>query len=53
MAGILNKFTKKLLRPNAIPNNELADFISRVPDNEELVRGTDLIYISVKSKIKI
>merc|ERR1712109_133017 len=31
-----NKFTKKLLRPNAINNNELADFISRVPDNEEL-----------------
>merc|ERR1712241_804522 len=36
MAWGTNKFTKKLLRPNAIANNELADFISRVPDNEEL-----------------
>ena len=34
----VNKFTKKILRPNAINNNELVDFISRVPDNEELVR---------------
>ena len=32
-----NKFTKRLRNPNAISNNELADFISRVPDNEELV----------------
>lgn len=38
MAWGVNKFTKKLLRPNAINNNELVDFISRVPDNEELVR---------------
>ena len=40
MAWGTNKFTKKLLRPNAIANNELADFISRVPDNEELVSNT-------------
>ena len=33
-----NKFLKKLFKPWAINNNELADFISRVPDNEELVR---------------
>ena len=39
MAWGTNKFTKKLLKPNAIANNELADFISRVPDNEELVRS--------------
>ncbi len=37
MAWGLNKFTKKLLRPNALNNNEFADFISRVPDDEELV----------------
>lgn len=37
MAWGTNKFFKKLIKPNAIPNNELADFISRVPDNEELV----------------
>ena len=36
MAWGTNKFTKKLLRPKALNNNELADFISRVPDNEEL-----------------
>ena len=33
-----NKFLKKLIKPWAVNNNELADFISRVPDNEELVR---------------
>ena len=37
MAWGTNKFFKKLIKPNAIANNELADFISRVPDNEELV----------------
>jgi hypothetical protein len=33
----LNKFTKKLRNPNAIPNNELLDFLSRVPDTDEKV----------------
>lgn len=33
----INKFTRKILRPNTIPNNELLDLISRVPDNEEKV----------------
>ena len=37
MAWGANKFLKKLFKPNAISNNELADFISRVPDNEEIV----------------
>ena len=32
-----NKFLKKLVKPMAVNNNELADFISRVPDNEKLV----------------
>ena len=36
MAWGANKLTKKLLRPKALANNELVDFISRVPDNEEL-----------------
>ncbi|RWS16204.1 multiple C2 and transmembrane domain-containing protein 1-like isoform X8 [Dinothrombium tinctorium] len=35
MAWGINKFTKKLRNPNAIPNNEILDFLSRVPDNEE------------------
>ena len=41
MAWGCNKFLKKLIKPNAISNNELADFISRVPDNEELVSYAD------------
>ena len=32
----INKFTKKLIRPNTVTNNELLDFLSRVPDDEEL-----------------
>ncbi|XP_047735866.1 multiple C2 and transmembrane domain-containing protein isoform X2 [Hyalella azteca] len=32
----VNKFLKNLLRPNAINNNELVDFLSRVPDDENL-----------------
>ena len=45
MAWGTNKFTKKLLRPNAVNNNELADFISRVPDNEELVSQLVIVEI--------
>ena len=33
----INKFTRKLLRPHSIPNNEALDFLSRVPDDEQLV----------------
>jgi len=33
----INKFTRKILRPHTIPNNELLDLLSRVPDNEEKV----------------
>ena len=43
MAWGCNKFLKKLFKPNAISNNELADFISRVPDNEELVSIIDYV----------
>ena len=38
---------KKLFKPNAISNNELADFISRVPDNEEMVSTPALKSIDV------
>jgi hypothetical protein len=37
MAWGINKFTKKLRSPDAIPNNELMDFLSRVPDSDEKV----------------
>ena len=35
----VNKITKKLIRPWATSNNELTDFLSRVPDRVELVRN--------------
>ncbi|XP_063432258.1 multiple C2 and transmembrane domain-containing protein 1-like isoform X3 [Mytilus trossulus] len=38
----VNKFTKKLRAPNAIPNNELLDFLSRVPSDSELVQYKEL-----------
>ncbi|CAL1542502.1 unnamed protein product, partial [Lymnaea stagnalis] len=37
LAWGINKFTKKLRKPNAISNNELLDFLSRVPSDKELV----------------
>ncbi len=36
MAWGVNKFSKKLIRPTYVPNNELLDFLSRVPDDEEI-----------------
>ncbi|CAC5371380.1 Multiple C2 and transmembrane domain-containing protein 2,Multiple C2 and transmembrane domain-containing protein,Multiple C2 and transmembrane domain-containing protein 1 [Mytilus coruscus] len=42
MAWGINKFTKKLRAPNAIPNNELLDFLSRVPSDSELVQYKEL-----------
>uniref|UniRef100_A0A1I8A2Y5 C2 domain-containing protein n=1 Tax=Steinernema glaseri TaxID=37863 RepID=A0A1I8A2Y5_9BILA len=36
MAWGINKFTKKLRNPHFIPNNELLDFLSRVPCDQEL-----------------
>ncbi|XP_048258170.1 multiple C2 and transmembrane domain-containing protein 1-like isoform X3 [Haliotis rufescens] len=38
LAWGINKFTKKLRKPNAIPNNELLDFLSRVPSDSELLQ---------------
>lgn len=35
--GII-KFTKRIIRPHVVSNNEVLDFLSRVPDDEELVR---------------
>ena len=43
-----NKFLKKLIKPWAVNNNELADFISRVPDHEELVTTGCFIMIDIK-----
>lgn len=35
----INKFTKKLRNPYAIDNNELLDFLSRVPSDVQKVRN--------------
>jgi len=37
------KFTKKLINPNAIDNNELLDFLSRVPDHVQCIRAKNTI----------
>ena len=38
----INKFSKKFIRPDFVPNNELLDFLSRVPDDEELLDFREL-----------
>ncbi|PAA67217.1 hypothetical protein BOX15_Mlig018193g1 [Macrostomum lignano] len=42
LAWGLNKFTKKILRPNAIDNNEVLDFLSRVPSDVDLAQTREL-----------
>ncbi|ELT94467.1 hypothetical protein CAPTEDRAFT_227763 [Capitella teleta] len=42
LAWGLNKFTKKLRKPNAIDNNELLDYLSRVPSDKELMMYREL-----------
>ncbi|KDR14857.1 Multiple C2 and transmembrane domain-containing protein 1, partial [Zootermopsis nevadensis] len=37
MAWGVNKFARKLIRPHTVPNNEILDLLSRVPDDEDLV----------------
>ncbi|XP_077989292.1 multiple C2 and transmembrane domain-containing protein 1-like isoform X2 [Glandiceps talaboti] len=37
-----NKFTKKLRNPHFIDNNELADYLSRVPSEDELLQYREL-----------
>lgn len=43
LAWGINKFTKKLRKPNAIDNNELVDFLSRVPDNVQCIKAQNMI----------
>ncbi|EDS45774.1 multiple C2 domain and transmembrane region protein [Culex quinquefasciatus] len=33
----LIKFSRRLIRPHSVPNNEVLDLLSRVPDDEEIV----------------
>lgn len=34
----LIKFSRRIIRPHSVPNNEVLDLLSRVPDDEEIVR---------------
>lgn len=43
LAWGINKFTKKIRNPNAIDNNELMDFLSRVPDNTQCLKQQNVI----------
>lgn len=43
------KFSRRLLRPHSVPNNEVLDLLSRVPDDEQLVSP----YIILEGKLKI
>ncbi|GLV39850.1 Multiple C2 domain and transmembrane region protein [Carabus blaptoides fortunei] len=37
-----NKFARRILRPHSVPNNEVLDLLSRVPDDELLLDYRDL-----------
>ncbi|XP_047027144.1 multiple C2 and transmembrane domain-containing protein-like [Helicoverpa zea] len=38
----IHKFTRKILRPNRIPNNEIMDLLSRVPNDEILLNCEEM-----------
>ena len=38
----INKFSRALIMPNTVPNNELLDFLSRVPNDEMLKDAREL-----------
>ncbi|XP_046427274.1 multiple C2 and transmembrane domain-containing protein isoform X4 [Neodiprion fabricii] len=42
MAWGVNKFFRKILRPHTVPNNELLDLLSRVPNDEDLISYREL-----------
>ncbi|XP_022105841.1 multiple C2 and transmembrane domain-containing protein 2-like isoform X3 [Acanthaster planci] len=42
LAWGINKFTKKLRKPHAIPNNELLDYLSRIPSDNQLKHYQEL-----------
>ncbi|XP_054070575.1 multiple C2 and transmembrane domain-containing protein 2 isoform X1 [Rissa tridactyla] len=48
----INKFTKKLRNPYAIDNNELLDFLSRVPSDVQKVQRAELKPYSSSSPIR-
>lgn len=38
----IHKFTRKILRPNRVPNNEILDLLSRVPNDEILLNCEEI-----------
>ncbi|XP_058054608.1 multiple C2 and transmembrane domain-containing protein, partial [Anopheles bellator] len=38
----LVKFSRRLFRPHTVPNNEVLDLLSRVPDDEEIIMWREL-----------
>ncbi|XP_030886808.1 multiple C2 and transmembrane domain-containing protein 2-like isoform X2 [Leptonychotes weddellii] len=48
----INKFTKKLRNPYAIDNNELLDFLSRVPSDVQKVQYAELKLCSSQSPVR-
>lgn len=52
----INKYTKRLRKPNYISNNELLDFLSRCPTNKQLQQWQELslaVYHRQQSNSKI
>ncbi|XP_077084008.1 multiple C2 and transmembrane domain-containing protein 2 isoform X2 [Siphateles boraxobius] len=48
----IHKFTKKLRNPYAIENNEVMDFLSRVPSDVQMAQYTELSSCSLHSPVK-
>lgn len=47
LAFVINKFTKRFRKPKGyVDNNELADFISRLPSDPELMQYRELKLLS-------
>ena len=44
----LVKFSRRLVRPHSVPNNEVLDLLSRVPDDEEIVSWMTLLSAGYK-----
>uniref|UniRef100_A0A182NHJ8 C2 domain-containing protein n=1 Tax=Anopheles dirus TaxID=7168 RepID=A0A182NHJ8_9DIPT len=38
----LVKFSRRIIRPHSVPNNEVLDLLSRVPDDEEIIMYREL-----------
>lgn len=47
LAFVINKFTKRFRKPKGyVDNNEVADFISRLPSDPELIQYRELRVLS-------